>query len=375
MRILHVHSGNMFGGVERMLETLAPENAGTAPVHSSFALCFDGRVGQTLRAAGADVHSLGPVHVRRPDEIWRARRALRELLVAGPWNAVMVHSAWSQGVFGPTILKQGLPLVRWLHAPQSGPAWLERLSARARPALVLCNSRYTLDAARKRVGDAPMAVCYPPAQPSSAGVQARADVRRDLGTDPDTIVMVIAARMEAWKGHETFLASLGMLSPGCWEAWIAGGPQRHSEERYYEALRSTVRNGGLSSRVRFLGQRSDVARILQAADIYCQPNSGAEPFGLSFVEALAAGLPVVTTGMGAAPEIVDARCGVLVQPGSPRAVADALRNLIENGSERQAMGAAARVRAQEFCDLPRSLTRLSAELARVASPSRIPALT
>ena len=356
MRILHVHSGNMFGGVERMLETLAPANAGTAPVHSSFALCFGGRAGETLRAAGADVHPL-------------------ELLGAGPWNAVMVHSAWSEGIFGPTVLKHGMPLVRWLHAPQPGPAWLERLSARARPSLVLCNSRYTLDAARKGPGDAPMTVCYPPSQPSRTGDRDRAEVRRDLHADPGAIVIAIAARMEAWKGHETLLASLALLPEGPWEAWIAGGPQRPAEEEYHDRLRATVRNSGLSSRVRFLGERSDVARILQAADIYCQPNSGAEPFGLSFVEALAAGLPVVTTSIGAAPEIVNAGCGVLVPPGSARAVADALRGLIENSSSRQAMGACARVRAQEFCDLPRSLARLSAELARVAAASPVPALT
>ena len=65
-------------------------------------------------------------------------------------------------------------------------------------------------------------------------------------------------------------------------------------------------------RVRFLGQRSDIPDVLGAADIHCQPNVDPEPFGVAFVEALHAGLPVVTTAIGAAPEVVDATCGVLV---------------------------------------------------------------
>ena len=50
--------------------------------------------------------------------------------------------------------------------------------------------------------------------------------------------------------------------------------------------------------------------LLAAADLFCQPNTAPEPFGLSLVEALQAGLPVVTSGIGGACEIVDASCGV-----------------------------------------------------------------
>ena len=50
-----------------------------------------------------------------------------------------------------------------------------------------------------------------------------------------------------------------------------------------------------------------VPRLMAAADIYCQPNTTPEPFGIAFVEALAAGVPVVTTAMGGPLEIVDDR--------------------------------------------------------------------
>ncbi len=76
---------------------------------------------------------------------------------------------------------------------------------------------------------------------------------------------------------------------------------------------------------------------MAAADVYCQPNTGPEPFGIVFVEALYAGLPVVTSGFGGAAEIVDQTCGVLTPPGNCKAVADALRSLILEPSRRGAL--------------------------------------
>ena len=66
---------------------------------------------------------------------------------------------------------------------------------------------------------------------------------------------------------------------------------------------------------------TDVPRLLAAADIHCQPNISPEPFGIAFIEALAAGLPVVTSAIGGAIEIVDDTCGRLVpasDPGRPQ---------------------------------------------------------
>lgn len=362
MEVLHVHSGNLFGGVERMLQTLAPATAGRVPVRSSFALCFDGQTSEALRAAEADVFPLGPVRASRPDQVWRARRAVRQVLHKAPWDVVCVHSSWSQAIFGPEIRRAGFPLVRWLHAPQPGPRWLEDWAARSPAALVLCNSRYTYTAAQRRIGSSPFAVQYPPAVLPETR-EDRIAVRTELGTPSDTIVIVLAARLEAGKGHRLLIDSLARLPPGAWEAWIVGGAQQRSERVYLDELQSQAAAAQLNGRVRFLGQRSDVARVLSAADVYCQPNQAADSFGLSFVEALAAGLPVITTRLGAATEIVDDGCGVLVEVGSPAAIAETLQRLIEHTAERAQMSAAARTRAREFCDLPRSLSQLAAHLS------------
>ncbi len=362
MKVLHVHSGNLFGGVERMLETLAPATAGRTPVESSYAVCFAGAVADALRAGDAKVYTLGPVRARRLDQIWRARRALRSILDGNTWDVVCVHSSWSQAIFGPGVLRRGLPLVRWLHAPRAGPAWLEYWASRAPAAMILCNSRYTRDSVKERGAAARLAVQYPPAALPAEAAHNRDAVRVELGTPLDAVVIVLAARLEVGKGHALLIDGLSRLPAHGWEAWIAGGVQQPAERIYIDTLRRQAEAARLNGRLRFLGQRDDVARLLAAADVYCQPNQAPDSFGLSFIEALAAGLPVVTTRMGAAPEIVNGKCGVLTEPGSAIELSQALARLIDDGDERRAMSVAARSRAREFCDIRRSLVELAAHL-------------
>jgi glycosyltransferase involved in cell wall biosynthesis len=365
MRLLHVHSGNLFGGVERMMQVLSPAGAGAAPVHSSFALCFDGQVADVLRAAGADVHLLGAVRARRLDEVRAARKRLRSAMADAQPHAVCVHSAWSQAIFGPTVLKSGIPLVRWLHAPSPGPAWLEAWASRSQPALVLCNSRYTLEHARVRFANVPMVVQYPPFAMPPTSTDARRVVRAAIGTSDAAVVIAMAARFESGKGHAQLLEALSKIRAHGWEAWVAGGVQQPQDQRVLDDLRTLAARLRVDDRVRFLGQCSDVADLLAAADIYCQPNIAPDSFGLAFLEALASGLPVVTTRLGGAIEIVDDGCGVLVPQGSTDDVAAALERLIVSGSERDALRSGARTRAAEFSNVRQSLDRLAAHLASV----------
>jgi glycosyltransferase involved in cell wall biosynthesis len=165
--------------------------------------------------------------------------------------------------------------------------------------------------------------------------------------------------MEPWKGHLLHLEALSLLKdlPG-WVCWQVGGAQTAGEDNYERGLKKTASRLGISERVRFLGQRTDVARLLAAADIFCQPNAGPEPFGISFIEALYAHLPVITTDLGGAPEIVDDSVGLLVQPNNPVALANALKLLVEDRSLRRKLGEAGFARATTLCDVSSQLNRL-----------------
>jgi glycosyltransferase involved in cell wall biosynthesis len=116
-----------------------------------------------------------------------------------------------------------------------------------------------------------------------------------------------------------------------------------------------------------LGQRSDVEKLLAAADIYCQPNTDPEPFGIGLIEALYARLPVVTTAIGGACEIVDKTCGVLVSPNDASQLAESLTRLIVNRALRHDLGTGGPARANDLCDAGRQIKRLHEIFSSVCS--------
>jgi glycosyltransferase involved in cell wall biosynthesis len=88
---------------------------------------------------------------------------------------------------------------------------------------------------------------------------------------------------------------------------------------------------------------------MQAADIYCQPNTGPEPFGLAFVEAMASGLPIVATPLGGVREILEPVWGLLAAP-KPSDVAAMIERLLEDPGLRGRLGELGRARASELCN-------------------------
>jgi glycosyltransferase involved in cell wall biosynthesis len=214
----------------------------------------------------------------------------------------------------------------------------------------------------------PVAVVYPPAQVVQQPLTAaeRDAIRAELGTSPTAVVIVQASRMEAWKGHTILIDALSRLRDRTeWVCWQVGGAQRPREAAYLDSLRDRARDLQIADRVRFPGQQRDVPRLLSAADIHCQPNTSAEPFGVAFVEALAAGLPVVTSAIGGALEIVDESCGVLVPPSDAAALSESLDTLVSDSSRRARLGARARTRARELSDPATQLHRLHQALVNM----------
>lgn len=361
MKVLHVYSGNLYGGVERFLVTLARHRAACPRMEPRYALCFEGRLASELAAAGARCELLGPVRVSRPWTVLRARRALRALIAREPPDVVLCHSAWPLAVLGPAARRAGAKVALFLH-DRVGRHWSETWAQRFRPELVLCNSDPVAHSTRgaypaSRVVVSPLAVPPPQVAPDT-----RARIRAELGVSPEMVVIFQASRLERWKGHRLLLTALGQLTrtPG-WVAWIAGGPQRAAEAEYLGELAALAAVQGLSSRVRYLGQRSDVAELMAAADLYCQPNEGPEPFGLAFVEAMHAGLPVVTTEPGGAAGVVPRAAGFVVKPEAG-AVADAVGRLVASPELRTAMGQAAREHARGHFSPEARLDALAASL-------------
>lgn len=375
LQVLHLGAGNLFGGVERFLATLARSRDPAPGMTPRFALAFgDGPVAGLLRAAGVPAEVYGPVRAGRPWTVWRARRRLAGLLRGDRPDVVVCHAPWTLAVTAPAVRAAKVPLVFWMHDAATGRHWTERWARWHPPDAVVANSRWTAGGlpalfGPRRAAALPTTVLpYPIAPPPRPDPGGRETMRAELGAAPGDTVLLQISRMEPWKGHRTHLEALGRLRdlPG-WTCWMVGGAQRPAEAAYLGELRALAARLGVADRVRFLGQRADVERLLAAADVFCQPNAGPEPFGIVFVEALYAGLPVVSSAAGGALEIVDDTCGRLVTPGDVAALAAALRELITEPDRRRALAHGGPPRARALCDPAVILGRLETTL-RAAVP-------
>ena len=114
---------------------------------------------------------------------------------------------------------------------------------------------------------------------------------------------------------------------------------------------------------------SDPQRL---AEVYRDPESleARRRCGLALVEAQQAGLPVLTSGIGGALEIVDGSCGVLTAPGNVSALSDALRRLVVDHALRARLSAESRRRADDLCNAPRQIRRIEVLLATALTVPR-----
>jgi len=366
MRILRISGGTLYGGIETLLKTYALEQSQCPELQQDFAFGYRSRIYEEIAGTASAAHWLGDVRARYPHRLWRARRRLGRLLDQGSYDAVICHAALPHAMFAPVARRRRLPLVFYLHDWADGRHWVERLARRTRPDLVLCNSAYTARSSSRLWSDVPVEVSYHPVpdRRSTLSAAQRAALRQQLDTPAEAVVVTQVARMEPYKGHLQNLEAMARLKQlPQWVLWIVGGAQRPREVEYLAQLRDRARQLGIAGRVRFAGQRGDVPAVLAASDLFSHPNLGPEPFGIAFIEALYAGLPVVSCALGGALEIVTDRCGILVPPQDIEALSAALGRLIEDPSARAALAHAGAPRAAELCD-PRRRIRHEYQLLR-----------
>jgi glycosyltransferase involved in cell wall biosynthesis len=161
-------------------------------------------------------------------------------------------------------------------------------------------------------------------------------LRAQPGAAPPRLVMV--ARFSPQKDHATLIKVLSGLPELSWQIdFIGDGPLIPDMDRL-------VRDGGIQSRVRFLGLRKDVAECLAGAQLLLL-TSNCEGLPLSILEAMRAGLPVIASDVGGVPELVrDGETGFLVARGDGPMLRDRLVRMIGDANLRERMGAAGRQR-------------------------------
>ena len=174
----------------------------------------------------------------------------------------------------------------------------------------------------------------------------RVQWRQAHGIEPRATVLTHVGRFALPKNHALLIEAFAQVraSTPLYLLLVGGGELEG-------AVREQVAQLGLEARVRFLGIRADVADILRASDVFVL-SSLWEGNPLSVMEAMAAGLPVVSTMVGGVPELVrNGETGLLVPSEDAGALMRAVQALVDDSSRRQAMGAAARQHAVAHFDI------------------------
>jgi glycosyltransferase involved in cell wall biosynthesis len=255
-------------------------------------------------------------------------------------------------------LPSALPQSRIVATVRTGKSlpWLFRLTL-ARAHTVVANSHAAAARLAAIPGIAPRRlhvvhngiVPRPPAPPGS-----RAAVRSAIGTPADAVVFLCAAMMRPGKGHRDLVAATaGLVLDRPWELWLAGNG---SEMRPCLDL---ARRGRIEDRVRFLGTRDDVPRLLAGADIaMLASRPGIESLPNFLVEAQWEGLPAVATDVdGVRETMIPGQSGLLVRPADAEALRDAMRDLARDPGLRGRFSEAARAHARAAFDPARQSRR------------------
>lgn len=352
LRLLWLIDSLTLGGAERLAVSFA---RAIEPCEVAFTICALKRLGDNpyeaeLRAMGVDVVHLGSRGLR---DVAAFRRLLR---LARTTRVELIHAHLADAsIWGAALARlTGRPLVATLHVEpvvtsRWTAAWLrERLmvvALRRWAARVIAVSAAQRDAwlaagLRRR----PPTVVPNGVDLAEYGREGRQATRAALGISPgDRVVIAVAALRGEEKGIDILLEAMRGIAAGPVPTRllvVGSGPME-------PALRERARSLGVADRVRFLGYRRDVPRLLAAADVFALP-SRRDALPTAVMEAMAAGLPVVASAVGGIPDLVDPPAtGRLVPPGDAMALAAALLELVERPALAAALGAEGRRRAKD----------------------------
>lgn len=402
-RILFVSHSAAVSGAERVMLNMAEAFVGAGAF-----LFEDGNLVNQLENAGFSVHCAQNngdfSQARRKSSLVSAlpmvgklARILKELTrVMHDYDLLYANSQKAFTLSALAALMSGKPLIWHLHDIMNaahfgaGQRYMQIALANRAAACIIAPSRAVADAFIAAGGRTEVRVI---ANGVTGGLESELDnplsstalknIREALGmrfgadldkydTDHQKIIGIFS-RLSPWKGQDVVLRALARLPD---VRAVFAGAALFGEEAYADRLQKISRELGLSERILFLGHRSDVSALMRATDIVVHPSVDPEPFGLTLVEAMLAGVPLIASDAGASTEILEnGRYGLLTPPGDDEALAQAIdavfRIKIDRPADSAAMTQAARRHAQHFYSVARMNAAITATVAAIVNRSKL----
>lgn len=338
LRVLHVDTAATWrGGQNQVLLTAREmERLGLA---STLVCRARGALESRAREVGLTVRGLPFRGDLWPPAIVGLARALRRLAP----DVLLLHDphAVSAGLVAAR-LAGGTRLVAVRRVDFSLRGTLSRRKYSACDRVIVVSRKVAAVVEKSGVDPARVRVVYegvPERAPQPGGREAL----RALGVPEEAPVIGNVAALTGHKDHETLVEAMALVRPRAPEVRlvIAGEGERRPR------LEALVRERGLGDRVVLAGFRRDLDRLLPALTVFCL-SSHLEGLGTSVLDAMSFGLPVVATAAGGIPEAVeDGVTGRLVPPRDPRALADALLEMLGDDERRRLFGEAGQRRFRD----------------------------
>ncbi len=339
MRILHVEAGrHLYGGARQvcyLIQGLAAEGV------ENILVCARGSgiAGEVRGATVAELRIAGDL-----DMFWAG--PLLKLIRAHAPSVVHVHSRrGADRVGGWCARRAGVPAVLTRRVDSREPAWWARRKYR-RYHLVTAISSAVESELVDRVGleasRVAKVVSAVDARRHRAGSGARSRLDAAFGLPPGSIVVGVVAQLIPRKGHSLLLDCLPevvRLHPEVQVLFFGRG-------RLEGALRRKIAASGVAGRVRLAGFREDLAALLPGLDLLVHP-ALREGLGVAVLEAASAGVPVLASGAGGIPDIIESgRHGLLFEAGDRQALRDGILRMLGDADLRLRLARAGRKRVE-----------------------------
>jgi glycosyltransferase involved in cell wall biosynthesis len=333
VRVTHVMASGERGGGADHLVGLLPELVRLG-IDCRAVVSPEGPLAARLETLGLEVHRVEMMRSRL--DVAAVRRLRHELAEQSP---DVVHAHGTRGAFFVALGRPLAPLVYTAHGlayRQSVAAWrrgillgAEAVACRA-AALVVSVSAADLDDLRRRRLVGPAAGVHIPnaVDTNRFALGDRTEARLRLDLPADAFIVGTVARLVPQKSVQD-LVEAALACPEVTLVIVGDGPLRRELEDRARAARE---------RIRFFGARDDVPDILRALDVFAL-SSRWEGEPIALLEAMATGLPCVATAIAGVREVLgDGQLGMLVEVGSPQAMARAMRLLRADPDLRRRLG-------------------------------------